>query len=133
MDKAGRVRQCVPYMEQRCRASLRILVYLVIAGTAFASATGLQIASAGDSYESGDTLLPLCEKPQDSSLYGFCAGYIIGVADALDEGSFCPPKGHEKLQIVDSTVRWLRDNPESRHDTAFSLVSKALAESFPCN
>jgi hypothetical protein len=113
--------------------ALKSRVYLIIAGVAFVNAAGTQIASAAGGYESGDTLLSLCEKPQDSTLYGFCAGYIIGAADALDEGLFCPPKGHAKQQIVDVTVRWLRDNPENRDDTAHSLVARALAENFPCN
>jgi len=110
-----------------------IRVYLVIVGVAFVNAAGPQIASAARGYESGDTLLSLCEKPQDSSLYGFCAGYIIGAADVLDEGLFCPPKGHAKQQIVDVTVQWLRSHPENRYDTAYSLVANALAENFPCN
>ena len=104
-----------------------------MAGAALANAVGAETANARESYESGDTLLSLCEKPQDSSLYGFCAGYIIGAADVLDEGSFCPPEGHDKLQVVDATVRWLRDNPPNRSDTAYSLVARALAENFPCN
>ena len=110
-----------------------IRVYLVIVGVAFVNAAGPQIASAARGYESGDTLLSLCEKPQDSSLYGFCAGYIIGAADVLDEQSFCPPEGHEKLQIVDATVQWLRSHSENRQDPAHALVSKALAETFPCS
>lgn len=109
-----------------------IRVCLIIAGVAFVNAASPQIANAR-SYESGDTLLSLCEEPQDSPLYGFCTGYIVGAADALDEGLFCPPEEHAKQQIVDVTVRWLRDNPEDRPGTAHSLVARALAEKFPCN
>jgi len=109
-----------------------IRVYLIIAGIASVSVAASQTANAAEDYESGETLLSLCEKPEDSSLYGFCAGYIIGAADVLDEGSFCPPEGHEKLQIVDVTVQWLRKH-ENRQDPAHSLIAKALAESFPCS
>lgn len=104
---------------------------LVVAGAA--PANGAEPTNVRESYEKGETLLSLCNKPQDSSLYGFCAGYIIGAADVLDEGSFCPPEGHEKLQVVEITVQWLRDNPQDRSDAAYSLVAQALAESFPCN
>ncbi len=110
-----------------------IRVYLIIAGIASVSVAASQTANAAEDYESGDTLLSLCEKPQDSSLYGFCAGYIIGAADVLDERSFCPPEGHEKLQIVGVTVQWLRNHSENRQEPARSLVAKALAESFPCS
>lgn len=106
---------------------------LIAAGMAFVSAAVLPAANAAQSYESGETLMSLCEKPEDSALYGFCAGYIIGTADLLDEGSFCPPEGHDKLQLVDVTVQWLGNNSESRQDPAHSLVAKALAATFPCN
>ena len=112
---------------------VRIGLYLIIAGIASVSVAVSQAANAAESYESGDTLLSLCEKPQDSSLYGFCAGYIIGAADVLDAESFCPPEGHDKLQIVDVTVQWLRNHSENRQNPAHSLISKALAESFPCS
>ena len=105
----------------------------LVVAVVFLNAAGSLPANAAESYESGDSLVSLCEKPQDSSLYGFCAGYIIGAADGLDEGSFCPPEGHEKLQIVDVTVQWLLNHPENRQDPAHSLVAKALAESFPCS
>ena len=110
-----------------------IRVYLIIAGIAFVSVAASQTATAAEDYESGETLFSLCEKPEDSALYGFCAGYIIGAADVLDEQSFCPPEGHEKLQIVDATVQWLRSHSENRQDPAHALVAKALAESFPCS
>jgi hypothetical protein len=110
-----------------------IRLYLIVAGMAFVGAVVSPTANAAQSYESGETLMSLCEKPQDSSLYGFCAGYIIGTADVLDDGSFCPPEGHDKLQLVDVAVQWLGNNPENRQDPAHSLVAKALAESFPCS
>ncbi len=110
-----------------------IRVYLIIVGIASVSVAGSQTANAADSYESGETLLALCEKPKDSTLHGFCTGYIIGAADVLDEGSFCPPEGHEKLQIVDVTIQWLRNHSQNRQDAAHSLVATALAESFPCS
>jgi len=92
----------VTYLEHMIRT---IRHYLIIAGIASVSVAVSQAANAAESYESGETLLSLCGKPQDSSLYGFCAGYIIGAADVLDEETFCPPEGHEKLQIVDVTVQ----------------------------
>jgi hypothetical protein len=110
-----------------------IRVYLIIAGIASVSVAASQTANAAEDYESGATLLSLCEKSPDSSLYGFCAGYIIGAADVLDERSFCPPEGHEKLDIVDVTIQWLRNYSENRQEPAHSLVAKALAESFPCS
>jgi hypothetical protein len=110
-----------------------IRIYLIVAGMAFVGAVASPTAQAAQSYESGETLMSLCEKPQDSSLYGFCAGYIIGTADVLDEASFCPPEGHDKLQIVEATVQWLGNNSANRQDPAHSLVTKALAESFPCS
>lgn len=104
---------------------------LIFFAVAFLNA-GSPPADAAGNYESGETLLALCEKPQDSALYGFCAGYIIGAADMLDEGAFCPPDGHDKLQIVDVTVQWLGNHSDNLQESAHSLVAKALAESFPC-
>jgi len=110
-----------------------IRVCLLIAGIASVGVAAPQTARAAENYESGETLSALCEKPEDSALYGFCAGYIIGTADVLDEGSFCPPEGHDKLQLVDVTVQWLGNNAGNRQDPAHALVAKALAESFPCS
>jgi hypothetical protein len=67
---------------------------------------------------------------------GLCTGYVIGVADALHETSFCVPGGPTGVsaaQLRDVVKLYLHDHPERRHYSADSLVTDALKEKFPCH
>jgi hypothetical protein len=72
------------------------------------------------------------ERERDTKV-ALCTGYVVGVADALDETSFCLSPGVTAAQIRDVVKFYLRDHPERRHYGASSLVTDALKEKFPCN
>jgi len=69
---------------------------------------------------------------------GHAHGYIIGVADSFNgikqEGGdfFCIPKGATEGQLVDVVRAWIVNNPQQRHFSALSLISRALDDVFPC-
>ena len=89
--------------------------------------------------------------------FGFCIGYLIGVVEGLRYGAsvpifaaktgstvkevgdmadnllgFCPPQDAQYSQHLDIVVNYLTKHPESRHESARTLVVSALEEAFPC-
>lgn len=70
-------------------------------------------------------------------LKGACAGYVVGVADALAFGpvarfSACVPNGVTVQQLIDITTNYLKAHPEVRQFTASSISAAALSYAFPC-
>jgi hypothetical protein len=66
---------------------------------------------------------------------GFCAGYIIAVADmaqGLKSIDVCLPKDVVIQQAVDVIKKYLADNPAARHYSAYTIVIAALNAAFPC-
>jgi hypothetical protein len=64
-------------------------------------------------------------------------GYVMGVHDALNgrtSAGYCfqSPKNVTSGQLSDVVLKYLEDNPQLRHYSGNSLVSAALAQSFPC-
>lgn len=86
----------------------------------------------------GNKLHETCNKETDFSFQGFCHGYIIAVADVMDDGQVmfgfkvCTPEGVKAPQLIDVVKRWLANNPQDRHYAADSLIAGALDEAFPC-
>ncbi|UCD69732.1 MAG: hypothetical protein JSW48_06685 [Betaproteobacteria bacterium] len=66
--------------------------------------------------------------------------YVMGVHDAYagslypltGEMVFCAPGNLTVAQASDAVFRFLRRNPERRHDTGSVLVRSAFVEAFPC-
>jgi hypothetical protein len=90
----------------------------------------------------GNKLHSLCTGvPADRSR---CYNYIIGAFDMLDNWNksyemdptldkfMCIPNNITSTQIVDVVEKWVRDNPEKRHDPAVAAVILAATEAFPC-
>src|SRR6185437_12653844 len=62
-----------------------------------------------------------------------CAGYIAGVSDIMAATNIiCVPPGVTVQEAVDVALKYLRDNPATRHYSAASDVWVSLKESFPC-
>jgi hypothetical protein len=118
-------------MTRRAMLVALALSCLVVGGTA---------ATAGDTaggFLDGNKLLADCNDPPVSYGVGFCDGYILGVAGALNQkqGFYCFPGGSGGVkagQVEDLVKLYLRDHPENRHDVASSLIIAALKEKFPC-
>ena len=70
---------------------------------------------------------------------GYAFGYVIGIADAQDgmrnpDTGFCfdLPADVNKGQVFQLVREHLEKHPESRRETAESLVQQALDQAFPC-
>jgi hypothetical protein len=118
------------------------LTLVLLAGSAVSS----QPKQAGDQKPTvvvasdlhGNDLLRLCSSELTSEL-GFCIGYIEGIRD----GVVFEAVGHnakplfaisDKVtseQLKDVVVKWLKQNPETRHKPAGMLTIFALEAAFP--
>jgi Rap1a immunity proteins len=66
------------------------------------------------------------------SSLGYCYGYIEGVVDAQDAGTFCIPAGTTAAEFGAVAIQYLREHPELRNYNAAGVVAKALDKAFPC-
>lgn len=104
----------------------------------------------------GNELLAICEHDEaDLAKAGFCIGYIMGAVEGIKWGVSVPllqegkdtetveRTGNQLLgvclspeatvtQYRDIVLRFLRDNPASRHDSARSLIHVAMQDAFHC-
>src|SRR3954449_9815074 len=70
---------------------------------------------------------------------GFAGGYLLlSIASVLSEGNAvsghkaCIPQAVNMGQIVDTSVRYIKDNATADTSTAAVLIAKSLERSFPC-
>ena len=106
----------------------------VIARVAFGLTIALALWPRAALALTGNELLKRCED-NDAVQRAFCVGYVIGVADMVEEGPsglICVATGVSNGQLSDIVVKFLRDHPERRHYSANSLVGVALMETYPC-
>lgn len=62
-----------------------------------------------------------------------CLNYVLGVADTLGATrNACLPPDVTEDTIREIVIKYLRDNPESRHVGAASQVGISLMAAFPC-
>ena len=70
-----------------------------------------------------------------------CVSYARGLADGLtfmeavlgdDKSPFCIPSEVEAQQLVDVSLRYLRENPGIRHRPAAFILADAFAAAWPC-
>ena len=131
-------------MTSKQKALATIFIFPALFLVLISGSTGAQSLSP----ETGNTLLEHCESgdKQDGDLQinamkaGLCFGYIEGAADilAFDAAAFpnrrleCTPKEVTRGQERDVVVKYLRDHPEERHESAALLVLHALTTAFPC-
>jgi hypothetical protein len=86
----------------------------------------------------GNELLRRCLTPSSSARYGFCVGYVAGIAETLhDFGAppglrVCIEDGVIHGQLKEVVVNSLQARPQDRHLQPHLLVSRALSQAFPC-
>lgn len=106
---------------------------------------------------SGNDFYDACVSEGDT-LQAFCAGYLIGFQEGRKYGTFllmlqaadegestaeidaasdqlvgnCIPKGVEFSQLKEIAVNYMRDHPESRHESARSQIFASFVEAYPC-
>ncbi len=62
----------------------------------------------------------------------FFQSYAIGVMDGLHGNKICPPKNTNLGQLLAMSVKYIVNNPEQWHKSAFFLISEPLIKTFPC-
>ncbi len=82
----------------------------------------------------GNTLLDTCDSQGAKHDGAFCYGYVAGVFDALGERAvnICTPGIIPLRQTRDVILKYLRDNPERRQESAAKLATEALSAAWPC-
>ncbi len=93
-------------------------------------------AQAASNYVTGKELQKLCTSPFDTD-YGYCAGFVTGVADVMLQQvvsgkKSCHKPSIKSQQLVDLVVSYMEHNPETKKHTARSIVAETLSRSFPC-
>jgi hypothetical protein len=105
---------------------------------------------------SGNDVYSFCANDAPMVQQGFCAGYVIGLLEGARFGlgkalfhlgerevgevnsttetllGFCLPVEANYEQHRDVIYQYLKNNPDTRHESARSLGFLALSESFPC-
>jgi Rap1a immunity proteins len=115
-----------------------MIVKCLLAGAVIA-AISLGAAQAADvrSFTTEIDLLEDCQSGDVGKRFA-CAGYIAGVADALDASRSvdgvpaCVPIQVELGQVKDTVVRYLEQHPAVRNTSAASLVRVAINNAWHC-
>jgi Rap1a immunity proteins len=95
-------------------------------------------AHAGYGYENGNNLLMLCTDGTNLFSQGMCLGYFQGVIDevitvqAANNSGPCVPTDVTGRQLVDVVLKYLREHPETRNQSAALLATLATIEAWPC-
>ena len=83
-----------------------------------------------------ERLLEFCASDAGDYQDGFCTGYLLGYAYALDRKSgtgVCVPDNIKVPQVREAVVRYLRGNPGAQQQDASVAIPAALRAGFPCN
>ena len=95
-------------------------------------------AAHAEHFLTGNDLYRVCQGSGVDG--GVCTGYVIGVFDQWAAGRAagpfakpaCLPPGVGSGQLKDVVVRYLRDHPEVRDQSAWALVVHAMIEAWNC-
>ncbi|MBA8881683.1 Rap1a/Tai family immunity protein [Phyllobacterium myrsinacearum] len=101
----------------------------------FAIACAASVNSAHAGFYNGNDLYNVC-KDNTKDEYILCLGYTQGSADSFDvirllskkEPCLLSPISGE--QVADVVTKYLKNNPDKRHEPGGFLVNKALTEAF---
>lgn len=132
---------------------LKILQTIAIVALSFIGTFAL----ADDTLVSGNDLHEFCEDEANVASQGFCMGYLVGFVEGRHWGSFlvvnqiaepenadqaqsisnafvgyCVPEAASYSQLLDIVKKHLREYPESRHQTARTLIWQSFLKAFPC-
>jgi hypothetical protein len=112
------------------RASYAVVIFLLGAA---GSVTGAEysVTFLGNELKSGleDWVQHPPNNLVDASLK---AGYVVGVHDALSGASVCTPTQVTVDQVIDVTLKFLRNQPEILHRGADQIVEQSLKAVWPC-
>ncbi len=83
---------------------------------------------------SAKTLMTACSSTKQGDL---CDAYLDGFTDAIradgqDHAIACIPQSVTGTELRDVVAHWLRDNPQSQHDTGEKVTRLSLQKAYPC-
>ena len=83
---------------------------------------------------SAKVLMTACGGTKQAEL---CDAYLDGFTDAIrangqDHALACIPQTVTGTELRDVVARWLRNNPESQHETGEKVTRLALQKAYPC-
>ena len=101
----------------------------------FFATTGKALAANSEGL-TGTELLAMCNSTYDTD-YGFCAGYVSALANALLAGpvageSACSHGPVRSQQLIDIYRTYAELFPENMKGAAAKTVSASIARAFPC-
>ena len=103
----------------------KIMIKHVLAAAAIAMAS-----TANATWFTGNQLLG--HMTGDAFDRGGAAGFVTGVASAIDGELACIPAEVTVLQMRDMVHQTLQNRPDIRHQAAELIVAAVLMERFPC-
>jgi hypothetical protein len=107
---------------------LMLFVLMMFAECSYAGfKNGNTLAEWMVEYEKSDN-----DNSKDPFMVALYDGYVTGVADTLYDISWCSPGNITIGQVLKIVSKYLNNNPQNLHSSAYSLVEQALKEAFPC-
>ena len=77
-------------------------------------------------------LRDMCASSSDLD-YGFCAGYVSGIADSMRKnGTACNLTRVRSQQLVDTFNQWVQMFPDQVQGGADAAAAASVARAFPC-
>jgi len=114
-----------PFTDKVMKKIIIVALLLMLSATVFsASYKSTKIFEV-----TGNSITDFCKKTSGYE-YGVCLGYINGVA-ALQKQA-CIPEGVKFGQLKDVVLKYITENPESRHKPANKIITSALAHVWVC-
>jgi hypothetical protein len=85
----------------------------------------------------GNQLLPECETTNVSYCLGEISGFRLGFGFVMNRWQvepklMCVPDGVSNGQLRDIVIQYIRENPQTRHESAQFLIVWSLEKAFPC-
>ena len=108
---------------------MRLLVLCLLAATV-TTAQAQRVSKVG-----AKTLMTACSGGKQAEL---CDAYLDGFTDAIratgqNSALACIPQSVSGTELRDVVAHWLRDNPESQHETGEKVTRLALQKAYPCH
>jgi hypothetical protein len=97
---------------------------------------GAPLPTRAEYFETGRDLYQKC-KAAGTAQQVFCFGYIIGIADVMEDNpldgrSACIPRNASIQQVTGTVIEFLDRNRDIHDFTGESLVVQALSDKYPC-
>jgi hypothetical protein len=92
------------------------------------------LTAGSDIFYTSQQIQDYCNEPPGSSRNNFCAGYIAGVADMLQDqpGTICLPPEIGVRELKNTFRQYTEARPDLHNFGAHNVVYFAIRQSFPC-